>query len=187
VLIVSAGLSDVIEEFLRQHGALSENVAVCSNRLNYAADSTPKSVCPNPPITSFTKEYAYSSASAFFRDHAERRAIIQLGDSITDVDPAKNVPYDHVLSVGFLNARPDPTRHYETFDAVVHGNSGSLAPVANLLDDIAPTHSYRAATLLRKLTPSTSLTNLGLVAASGSALSLPILLGAHAAGATAHA
>jgi phosphoglycolate phosphatase-like HAD superfamily hydrolase len=87
VLIVSAGLSDVIEEFLRQHGALSENVTVCSNRLNYQADSTPKSVSPEPPITSFTKEYAYSSASAFFAEHAKRRAILQLGDSLTDVDP----------------------------------------------------------------------------------------------------
>ena len=43
VLIVSAGVSDVIEEFLRQHGLLSENVTVCSNRLNYAGDSTPSS------------------------------------------------------------------------------------------------------------------------------------------------
>jgi hypothetical protein len=93
VLIVSAGLSDVIEEFLRQHGALSENVVICSNRLNYDADVAPKSVSPDPPITSFTKEYAYSSASAFFARHKERRGIIQLGDSLTDVDPAKKVPY----------------------------------------------------------------------------------------------
>ena len=66
----SQGLTDVIEEFLRQHGALSENVTICSNRLNYEADATPKSVAPEPPITSFTKEYAYSSAvrapSGFF-------------------------------------------------------------------------------------------------------------------------
>ena len=95
VLIVSAGLSDVIEEFLRQHGALSENLAICSNRLNYDADVAPKSVSPDPPITSFTKEYAYSSASAFFARHKDRRGIIQLGDSLTDVDPAKKVTYDH--------------------------------------------------------------------------------------------
>ena len=99
VLIVSAGLSDVIEEFLRQHGALSENLAICSNRLNYDADAAPKSVSPDPPITSFTKEYAYSSASAFFARHKERRGIIQLGDSLTDVDPAKKVPYGHLNSL----------------------------------------------------------------------------------------
>jgi len=136
VLIVSAGLSDVIEEFLRQHGALSENVAICSNRLNYEADATPKSVSPEPPITSFTKEYAYSSASSFFAQHASRRGIIQLGDSLTDVDPAKKVPYDHLLSIGFLNARPDGRKHAEAFDAVVIGNNGSLRPVADLLNEI---------------------------------------------------
>ena len=73
VLIVSAGVSDVIEEYLRQHGALSENVTICSNRLNYEADSTPKSVAPDPPITSFTKTSAYKSASSFFQRHADRR------------------------------------------------------------------------------------------------------------------
>merc|ERR1719201_724440 len=82
VLIVSAGVSDVIEEWLRQHGALSENVTICSNRLNYEADSAPKSVSPAPPITSFTKAYAYKSASSFFEQHSDRRSLIVLGDSV---------------------------------------------------------------------------------------------------------
>ena len=146
VLIVSAGLSDVIEEFLRQHGALSENVTVCSNRLNYAADSAPKSISPEPPITSFTKAYAYSSASSFFAQHTSRRSLIVLGDSLTDIDASKNVPYDRCLSVGFLNARPSGVAHAETFDAVVLGNSGSLLPVAELIDEIAPPTFMRSAT-----------------------------------------
>ena len=138
VLIVSAGLSDVIEEFLRQHGALSENVTVCSNRLNYAADQTPQSVEPSPSITSFTKAYAYSSASSFFEQHSDRKNLLVLGDSVTDVDAAENVPYDKCLSVGFLNARPDGTAHAKAFDAVVLGNSGSLLPVASLIEEITP-------------------------------------------------
>jgi len=136
VLIVSAGITDVIEEFLRQHGALSENVTICSNRLNYDADSAPKSVSPEPPITSFTKEYAYSSASAFFAKHKDRKGIIQLGDSLTDVDPAKKVPYTNLISIGFLNARPDGRKHGDAFDAVVLGNQGSVQPVADLVEDI---------------------------------------------------
>lgn len=51
------------------------------------------------------------------------------------------MPYDHLLSVGFVNERPDPTKHYEAFDAVVHGNDGSLLPVTDLLEEIAPTPS----------------------------------------------
>jgi len=136
VLIVSAGVSDVIEEFLRQHGALSENVTICSNRLNYAADSAPKSVSPDPPITSFTKQYAYQSASTFFSAHADRRALIVLGDSVTDIDAAEHVPYHTSLSVGFVNSRPDQAAHAQAFDAVVQGSDGSLWPVMEILEEM---------------------------------------------------
>jgi len=136
VLIVSAGLSDVIEEYLRQHNMLTENVTVCSNRLNYGADSVPQSVSPSQPITSFTKASAYSMAGAFFRHHMQRRYIICLGDSVTDIDAAQEVPYDEILSVGFMNSRPATamTKYADTFDAVVLGNDGSLAPLAELVN-----------------------------------------------------
>lgn len=86
LLIVSAGLSDIIEEFLRQHDALTENVTVCSNRLNYGADSVPHGLAPDPPITSFTKSTAYHASKAFFKQHAERSTVLVLGDSTTDID-----------------------------------------------------------------------------------------------------
>lgn len=148
VLIVSAGISDVIEEFLRQHGALSENVTICSNRLNYAADSAPKSVSPDPPITSFTKQYAYQSASSFFSAHSDRRTLIVLGDSVTDVDAAEHVPYQTSLSIGFVNSRPDQAAHAQAFDAVVQGSDGSLYPVMEILDEMQPS----PANLVRRVT-----------------------------------
>ena len=143
VIIVSAGVSDVIEEFLRQHGALSENVTICSNRLNYEADSSPKSVSPDPPITSFTKAYAYKSASSFFQQHSDRRALLVMGDSVTDVDACENVPSDFVLSIGFINSRQDAAAHAQAFDAVVQHSNGSLAPVSEIIDEITPTSMLR--------------------------------------------
>ena len=44
-------------------------------------------------------------AGAFFRHHLARRMILVLGDSVTDIDAAHEVPYDEILSVGFLNSR----------------------------------------------------------------------------------
>ncbi|KAL1512098.1 hypothetical protein AB1Y20_005369 [Prymnesium parvum] len=136
VLIVSAGLSDVIEEWLRLHEALTENVTVCSNRLNYGADSEPQSVSPQPPVTSFTKAATYKMAGAFFRHHMARRMIMVLGDSVSDIDAAQEVPYDESLSIGFLNSRPPTamTKYADTFDAVVLGNGGSLVPLIELVE-----------------------------------------------------
>jgi hypothetical protein len=64
------------------------------------------------------------------------RYIICLGDSVTDIDAAQEVPYDEILSVGFMNSRPATamTKYADTFDAVVLGNDGSLAPLAELVN-----------------------------------------------------
>mmetsp|Transcript_27845 Transcript_27845/g.71345 ORF Transcript_27845/g.71345 Transcript_27845/m.71345 type:complete len:314 (+) Transcript_27845:125-1066(+) len=152
VLIVSAGLSDVIEEFLRQHDALTENVTVCSNRLNYGADSVPQSVSPSQPVTSFTKAAAYRMAGAFFRHWNNRRMILVLGDSVTDIDAAHEVPYDECLSVGFLNSRPatSMTKYADTFDAVVLGNGGSLQPLTELVELIEANGRARQAEMQKR-------------------------------------
>ena len=138
LLIVSAGLSDIIEEFLRLHGALTENITVCSNRLNYGADNTPASVSPEQPITSFTKTTAYSASASFFREHSDRTTVLVMGDSAHDIDSAAHIPNANVLSVGFLNGKKkvDAAAHEKAFDALVLGNGGSLEGVDRLLEDM---------------------------------------------------
>lgn len=76
-----------------------------------------------------------------------------LGDSVTDVDPGKEVPYDACLSVGFLNDRKHIEGHAEAFDVVILGNQGSLLPVTDLLDEIEPSGGVGspASRLMRKL------------------------------------
>ena len=68
------------------------------------------------------------------------------------------MPYDHLLSIGFLNARPDGRKHAEAFDAVVIGNNGSLRPVADLLREIvaAPSGIMRSFSSLSSMGPRTN-------------------------------
>lgn len=166
VLIVSAGLSEVIEEFLRQHDALTENVTVCSNRLNYGADSAPQSVSPTPPITSFTKDTAYRASSAFFRQHQQRTTLIVIGDSCSDVDSATNVPHKHSVSIGFLNGKElhneSATKHLQTYDALVLGNDGSLGAVDELIDEIAMKDATVASPIISRMRRNVSRPSTGL-------------------------
>ena len=131
-------VSDAAPPHPPQHSAWTENISICSNRLNYAADSVPSSIAPTPPITSFTKATAYSASSNFFKQHAARSTIVVMGDSCSDIDSAVNIPYEHMLSIGFLNDKPmlDAAKYAQTFDALVLGSEGSLAGVDALLDDI---------------------------------------------------
>merc|ERR1719183_1175921 len=157
VLIVSAGLSEVIEEFLRQHDVLSENISVCSNRLNYGGDLAPQSVCPDPPITSFTKASAYRASTAFFKQHTKRRTLLVLGDSLTDIDAAENVPYDHLISVGFPNKKGLNPEYTKAYDALVLGEQGSLGAVDSLVDGIMAADLDGNEKTLRRLVSSPSL------------------------------
>ena len=61
------------------------------------------------------------------------------------------VPYDHLISIGFLNARPDGRKHGDAFDAVVLGNKGSVQPVADLIEDIVSTKDGVSAAFKRAL------------------------------------
>ena len=85
-----------------------------------------------------TKATAYSASSNFFKQHAARSTIVVMGDSCSDIDSAVNIPYEHMLSIGFLNDKPmlDAAKYAQTFDALVLGAEGSLAGVDALLDDI---------------------------------------------------
>ena len=64
------------------------------------------------------------------------------------------VPYDHLISIGFLNERPDGRKHGDAFDAVVCGNTGSVYPVADLVEDIVSAKSGVSAAFRRALSGS---------------------------------
>jgi hypothetical protein len=64
------------------------------------------------------------------------------------------VPYDHLISIGFLNERPDGRKHGDAFDAVVCGNTGSVHPVADLVEDIVSAKSGVSAAFRRALSSS---------------------------------
>ena len=61
------------------------------------------------------------------------------------------MPYDHLISIGFLNERPDGRKHGDAFDAVVCGNTGSVYPVADLVEDIVSAKSGVSAAFRRAL------------------------------------
>ena len=46
-----------------------------------------------------------------------------LGDSLTDTDVTNEIPYDHVITVGFPNSRglEAEAKYHDSFDALVLG------------------------------------------------------------------
>jgi cytosolic 5'-nucleotidase 3 len=127
-LIFSAGIADVITEFLRQQGCLTPNVHVVSNRLRFDADGVLVGF-DGPLIHTLNKNAGTlaTSPEPWAHDPA-RDHVLLLGDNLGDVHMADGLVYAARLSIGFLNDRVQQnlSAYRATFDAVVV-DDGSMA------------------------------------------------------------
>lgn len=104
ILVFSAGVGDVIDEALRHHNLMHDNVKVISNYMNYDA---------NDKLVEFTgqlihmynkNETAVPHSASYFQDLAHRHNVILLGDSLGDLQMSQGVESPGtVLTIGFLN------------------------------------------------------------------------------------
>ena len=72
---------------------------------------------------------------------SNRKNIFLLGDILEDVNMAKNVDYNNLLTVGFLNkidfTEKDVKNYFTKYDVVI-ANEGSMKEVNSLIREIIP-------------------------------------------------
>lgn len=104
VLVFSAGVGDVIDEALKIHDLMKDNVKVISNYMNFDANNKLVEF-KGELIHMFNKnESAVPHSAAYFQDLSHRHNVILLGDSLGDLQMSKGVePPCTVLTIGFLN------------------------------------------------------------------------------------
>jgi len=104
VLIMSAGIADVVSIRLKEDGLLTSNVAVISNKFRWNQDGT---LCGfGELITSCNKTGCGNLTTPYWEKFTDRPNAICVGDSAGDVDMTKGVDYlKLVYNVGFLNKK----------------------------------------------------------------------------------
>ncbi|XP_050530053.1 7-methylguanosine phosphate-specific 5'-nucleotidase isoform X2 [Daktulosphaira vitifoliae] len=130
VIVMSAGIGDVVELTLVHEKLFTKNVSVVSNFLNLALDNDGNTIINGfkdyPIIHVFNKnEHRYLEAHSNDTMLSGRLNVILLGDSLGDANMDGGIPYNNVLRIGFLNNdvkdENDPYLHqYEhAFDIVL--------------------------------------------------------------------
>jgi HAD superfamily hydrolase (TIGR01544 family) len=129
VLIFSAGLGDLIQEYLTYHDSYSRNVHVISNFAKF--DEGGKCIGWNDDIvSSMNKDESHALYKSWKGEIADRKNIVLLGDHEADIHMADGAKHDTVLSVGFLNnEKTHLGRHAKTFDVVVVQDEGLDVPI----------------------------------------------------------
>ncbi|OZJ01817.1 hypothetical protein BZG36_04814 [Bifiguratus adelaidae] len=101
-LVFSAGIADVIEESLKQHGLWHPNMHIVSNKMRF----NEQGICDHfkePLIHVFNKSEFQIETTDYYENIAHRRNLILLGDSLGDLQMKEGVRHDLYLTIGFLN------------------------------------------------------------------------------------
>jgi len=122
VLVLSAGLGDLISEIMTHFGVLHENTTLVSNFLDYDQDGKVVGLKESEELI-----HMYNKSESILKrsqgdNFANRKNVVLLGDSLGDLKMADGVKNpDVVLTVGFLNKNIEDSleTYKENFDIVL--------------------------------------------------------------------
>lgn len=132
LLIFSAGLGDVISEYLNRQGLITPTLHIISNFFEFDASGKAIKFKGNP-IHSFNKSENELSHEPYRKSIEERRNLILLGDTLGDANMATGLSHDTIIRIGFLNGYKEHLDEFlKVYDLVVVEDDG-LEEVIDLL------------------------------------------------------
>lgn len=138
LLILSAGLGDLVLEILKHQNVYSDNVKVVSNFIEFDSDGNVTGL-KQPMIHVFNKNENSIKDMPYFKSIKDRSNIILMGDSLGDLSMAEGFqnPDKKVLKIGFLNEKiPERLATYmDKYDIVLLDDQTMDVP-QSILDQI---------------------------------------------------
>ncbi len=142
LLLLSAGLGDIIQELLVSERKLTSNVHLLSNF--YIFDEQGKVIGKKNIgkksigfIHSFNKNEVEVKNTPYYQEIAHCRNVLLLGDSIGDLGMSEGIEHDSIIRIGFLNENKEEflEKYMAEFDVVIT-DDGPMDYVHELLAEI---------------------------------------------------
>ncbi|MFH0970812.1 MAG: haloacid dehalogenase-like hydrolase [Candidatus Diapherotrites archaeon] len=136
ILILSAGVTDLIEGFLQKEGLFFPNVHVISNKYQYDSSGCVTGYA-NPIIHSLNKNETAVRGTPYEKSARGRGNVLLLGDSLGDAEMLCGFDHEVVIKIGFLNDKVDEQiEKFKCLFDVVLLNDASMDFVNELLKEI---------------------------------------------------
>ncbi len=134
IFIISAGIGNIIIELLKKYNCFYPNIKVFSNFIQFEDDK----MLPFSDNMIHTSNKSLSYLPLDLQEKVLKKDFcLVFGDLIEDLDMAKTIDSNRILSFGFLehNVRENLERYKQAFDVVLTDNS-SFYDVKEILDNI---------------------------------------------------
>ena len=138
IVIMSAGLGNVIELKLKSEGLLSDTVHVVSNTFTFD-ESGKANGKTGPIIHSMNKHETVLYKEKFYSSLEKRRNVLLLGDTLEDPGMVEGFDCDNLIKIGFMNKnfdKPELVKKYKAeYDIIITGD-GPAEAVLDLIKEL---------------------------------------------------
>lgn len=123
LLIISASIGDLIKEYLKKKGLLTEDIFVISNELEYNSKGKFSGVKSIVHVLN-KDESSVKNFPKVYEKVKNRKNILLLGDGVGDVDMIRGFEYNNLIKIGFYNDKGEGSleQFKENFDVVLTGD-----------------------------------------------------------------
>jgi len=136
VLILSAGLGNIVDEYLRHHGLFHPNMHIVSNFLNFGEDGKATGYI-HDVVHTFNKNEGHVRNSPYFKQIEGRRNVLLLGDTPGDTTMLEGLDHDTIIKIGYVNKETEKNKEKlaEFYDVLIL-DDGNMNYVNDLLKHI---------------------------------------------------
>lgn len=136
LLIISAGLGEIIEGFLSKRGNVNGNKYIISNFFRYNANGRIKGYAQNS-IHILNKTAHRVLGTNFYKNNLEgKKNIILMGDHIEDITMSHGLAHENCLNILFKNDNSKSLESYLQVADMVIENRDSMEPVNEIIKQI---------------------------------------------------
>lgn len=133
VIIISAGIGNTIEEFLKKQECYYENMYIISNFLTFKEDKMQK--FKGTIIHSMNKKMEGFLPDTWQEQIKQKEYAILCGDMLEDIQMVKKEDLDKTITIGFINNNLDENRkHYnQNYDIVLTEEEACFQEVEEII------------------------------------------------------
>jgi 5'-nucleotidase len=135
VIISSAGIGNMIKDFLSEQSLLLSNVHILGNILEFNKEGKFTGIKNNKITHVMNKREAELKGLPIYQELQKRKNIILLGDSLDDLQMVENSKYQNLVSIIFLENIELLEQAKKSFDIVIT-NDSDFSEVNKLLEEI---------------------------------------------------
>lgn len=136
IIMSSSGIGNMVVDFLKLQNLMLDNTHFIGNTLKFNKEGKFLGIADNKIIHVFNKHEVEIKNLPIYKEVKDRKNIILLGDTISDLGMLEGLDYNNLIKIGFYNYPEENLDDFKKNFDIIITNDSSFEYVNSLLKEI---------------------------------------------------